>query len=145
MDDNLTFGKRSAIDVFLKEFKESEFTFTLEEGLSNYLKCDIKLDCASLTGWIGQPHMVKKIEKTFGEEVSKLQSYTTPGTPGFKLKKAVDDSERISDELQSRFRTGVGQLMFLIKHSRLDIMSAVRELTKVLGNATEAAYKEMLC
>jgi hypothetical protein len=88
--------------------------------------------------------MVKKIEKTFGEEVSKLQSYTTPGTPGFKLKKAVDDSERILDELQSRFRTGVGQLMFLIKHSRLDIMSAVRELTKVLGNATEAAYKEML-
>jgi hypothetical protein len=78
VDNNLTIGKRSAIDAFLKEFKESEFTFTLEEGLSDYLSCDIQMDRASLTGWIGQPHMVKKIEKTFGEDVSKLQSYTIP-------------------------------------------------------------------
>ena len=34
--------------------------------------------------------------------------------------------------------------MFLIKHSRPDLMSAVRELSKVLGKATEAAYKELL-
>jgi hypothetical protein len=93
VDDNLTIGKRSAIDAFLKEFKESKFTFTLEEGMSNYLSCNIQLDHATVTGWIGQLHMVKKIEKTFGEEVSKLQSYTTPGTPGFKLKKAVNNSE----------------------------------------------------
>ena len=34
--------------------------------------------------------------------------------------------------------------MFLIKHSRPDIMSATRELSKALGKATEAAHKEML-
>ena len=34
--------------------------------------------------------------------------------------------------------------MFLIKHSRPDLMSAVRELSKVLGKATPAAYKELL-
>jgi hypothetical protein len=50
----------------------------------------------------------------------------------------------ISDELQSRYRTGVGQIMYLIKHSRPDLMSAVRELSKVLGKATPAAYKELL-
>ena len=144
VDDNLVVGKRAMIDKFLEEFKGTEFTFTLEEGLSDYLSCDIQLDKEKRTGWIGQPHMVKKIEKTFGEEVSKLQRYTTPGTPGFKVKKPEDDSELISEDLQSRYRTGVGQLMFLIKHSRPDLMSAVRELTKVLGKANEAAYKEML-
>jgi len=35
-------------------------------------------------------------------------------------------------------------LMYLIKHSRPDIANTVRELTKVLGKATPAAYKEML-
>ena len=45
--------------------------------------------------------MVKKIEKTFGEEVKSLQSCKTPGTPGFKIKKLEDDSKLISDELQS--------------------------------------------
>ena len=34
--------------------------------------------------------------------------------------------------------------MFLIKHSRPDLMSAVRELSKVLGKVTPAAYKELL-
>ena len=144
VDDNLVIGKRPTIDKFLEEFKKSEFTFTLEEGLSDYLSCDIQIDRSAKVGWIGQPHMVKKIEKTFGEEVAKLQSYTTPGTPGFKALKTEDESEWISDELQSRYRTGVGQLMYLIKHSRPDLMSAVRELTKVLGKANQAAYKEML-
>jgi len=88
--------------------------------------------------------MVKKIEKAFGKEVANMQNYTSPGTPGFKLLKASEESEMIDDDLQSRFQTGVGQLMFLIKHSRPDLMSAVRELSKVLGKATEAAYKELL-
>ena len=34
--------------------------------------------------------------------------------------------------------------MFLIKHSQPDLMSAIRELSKVLGKATEASYKELL-
>ena len=144
VDDNLVIGKRPKINEFLEEFKGTEFTFTVDEGLSDYLSCDIQLNHETMTGWIGQPHMIKKIEKTFGEEVSKLQSYTTPGTPGFKLQKATSEAEMISDELQSRYRTGVGQLMFLIKHSRPDLMSAVRELSKVLGKATQAAYKELL-
>jgi len=144
VDDNLVIGKRQEIDEFLGEFKKSEFMCTLEEDLNDYLSCDIQMDPETVTGWIGQPHMVKKIEKTFGKEVTNVQNYTTPGTPGFKLLKASEESEMIEDDLQSRFRTGVGQLMFLIKHLRPDLMSAVRELSKALGKATEAAYKELL-
>ena len=102
------------------------------------------MDPETVTGWIGQPHMVKKIEKNFGKEVPNVQNYTTPGTPGFKLHKASEESEMIDDDLQSRLRTGVAQLMFLIKHSRPDHVSAVRELSKALGKAMEAACKELL-
>ena len=35
-------------------------------------------------------------------------------------------------------------LLYLVKHSRPDISNAVRELTKIMDGATEAAYKEML-
>ena len=45
--------------------------------------------------------MVKKIEKTFGEEVKGLKNYQTPGTPGFKIMKLENESEMISEELQS--------------------------------------------
>ena len=29
---------------FLEEFKNTEFTYTLEETLDNYLSCDIQMD-----------------------------------------------------------------------------------------------------
>ena len=144
VDDNLLMGKREAIDYFLTELKSTEFTFTVEETLNDYLSCEVLMDSKERKTWIGQPHMVKKIEKTFGEEVSKLKNYATPGTPGFKVTVPKDDEQTLGDDLQSRCRTGVGQVMYLIKHSRPDLMSVVRELSKVLGKATEAAYKELL-
>ena len=50
----------------------------------------------------------------------------------------------VTKEEQSKYRTGVGMLLFLIKHSRPDIANCTRELSKVLDGATESAYKEML-
>jgi len=47
----------------------------------------------------------------------------------------------LSDEL---YRSGVGMLLYLTKHSRPDISNAVRELSKVMDGATEAHMKMML-
>ena len=52
--------------------------------------------------------------------------------------------EKVTKEEQSKYCTGVGMLLFLIKHSRPDIANCTRELSKVLDGATESAYKEML-
>ena len=88
--------------------------------------------------------MVKKIIKEFGDEVSNLSKYATPGTPGQGIVRPNEGEEIQDPKVQSRYRSGVGMLMYLIKHSRPDISNAVRELTKVLGKATPTAYKEML-
>jgi hypothetical protein len=68
----------------------------------------------------------------------------TPGTPGLNLIKTDDEELRLSKELHARYRTGVGMLLFLIKHSRPDLCNATRELSKCLDGPNEAAYKEML-
>ena len=101
VDDNLVLGKTKAIDKFMEEFKSTEFTYTVEDTLDDYLSCEVLVDEDKKTGWIGQPHMVKKIEKTFGEEVKSLKEYKTPGTPGFKIQKPEEESEMIEEELQS--------------------------------------------
>jgi hypothetical protein len=144
VDDNYTLGKAKALERFLEELKQTEFTFTVERNLADYLSCEIRQDAQRKNAWVGQPHMVKKIEKTFAEEIKGLHTYQTPGTPGFKVVKPKQGETILPPDLQSRYRTGVGMLMYLIKHSRPDIMNACRELTKVLGNCTVAAYKEML-
>ena len=67
----------------------------------------------------------------------------TPGTPGFTILRD-ENIARINDKKQLKYHTGVGMLLFLIKHSRPDIANCTRELSKVLDGATLSAYKEML-
>jgi hypothetical protein len=144
VDDNLVVGHRRSIDKLMRQLDDSFLSYTKEENLVDYLSCEIQLNDDRTQAWLGQPHMVKKIVKTFGDEVKGLPVYTTPGTPSFGILKPQEGEEIQDQDIQHRYRSGVGMLMYLIKHSRPDIANAVRELTKVLGKATPAAYKEML-
>ena len=113
----------------------------MEETLKDYLSCEIEDATEGL--WLGQPHMMKKIEDKFGDQVSKLPKCKTPGTPNMRLSKPTEEDQMVGPEEQSLCRTAVGMLMFCVKHSRLDIMNPTRELSKLLGKATPGAMKEM--
>jgi len=143
VDDGFACGKLQELLKFFKEVKEL-LKLTTEESMGDYLSCEVKFNEDKTRAWLGQPHMIKKIEKVFGEKVSRLREYQTPGTPGFGVVRPKDDSERISSEMQSEYMSGVGMLLYLVKYSRPDIANAVRELTKCMDGATPAAYKEML-
>ena len=67
----------------------------------------------------------------------------TPGTPSFNVTRPTNDSEKISAEQQTIYRSAVGTLLQFVKHSRPDIANSVRELSKCMDSATEAAFKEM--
>jgi hypothetical protein len=144
VDDNLTCGDRAAIDQTLQELRENGFNLTVEPELKDYLSCEIHFSKDRKKAWVGQPHMVKKIQKTFGDEVKGLQTYRTPGTPNQGLVRVKDEMDKVSQEQHSRYRTGVGMLLYMIKHSRPDMANAIRELTKCLDGPSKAAYKEML-
>ena len=45
---------------------------------------------------------------------------------------------------QHLYRSGVGTLLYLIKHSRPDICNGVRELSKVMDRGNSAHFEEML-
>jgi hypothetical protein len=45
--------------------------------------------------------------------------------------------------MQTKYRSGVGILLYLIKYSRPDLANVVRELSKCMDGASLAAYKEM--
>jgi len=143
VDDGFSLGKVEELLHFFKQL-EAYLKFITEESMGDYLSCEVKFNEDKTRAWLGQPHMIKKIEKVFGEKVARLREYKTPGTPGFGIVRPKDDSERISSEMQSEYMSGVGMLLYLVKYSRPDIANAVRELTKCMDGATPAAYKEML-
>ena len=90
---------------------------TADEGIKDYLSCEVLLNCTKKRGWIGQPHMIKKIEMKFGEQVQLLRKTGTPGTPGKRIKAKFDLDESLPEKQQSQFRSGIGMLLFLVKHS----------------------------
>ena len=71
----------------------------------------------------------------------KMQLYDIPETGGGKVQCPMTEEELISDEEQSEFRSGVGSLLYLLKHSRPDLSNSVCELTKVMDGANKAHQK----
>jgi hypothetical protein len=82
--------------------------------------------------------------RKFGEEIKKMRKYLTPGTPRFKIQKSTDDLGIINDDLQRKYRSGVGMLLYLTKYSRPEISNIVRELSKCMNAASWGSYQELL-
>ena len=107
------------------------------------LSFEIRLNSKRTKTWIGQPHLLQNLEKKFGNDVQYRRSTKNPGTPNFEIVCPTNDDEKISPEKQKQYCSGVGMLLYLVKHSHPDIANAVRELSKVLDGANMAAYKEI--
>ena len=142
VDDCLCIGDKRAIDDAIAGISK-HFTMKLEYGLQDYLSCEIVIDDKREKVWIGQPHLIKKIENVFGDLVRKLPDYKTPGTPHHRITKPKEDATVLSEEEMKLYRTGVGMLLYLVKYSRPDIANAVRELSKGMKEATPDAMKEL--
>ena len=142
VDDSLLIGNMTAIDATIRDLKKEGFNLNIEGSLDDYLSCEITILDDNSMGWIHQPHLITKIEKKFGIFVKNIQMYKTPGTPGLNILRSP--GAKIDAEKQSMYRTGVGMLLYLVKHTRPDIANPVRELSKCLDGTSPAAYKEML-
>ena len=129
----------------LKQGLEKAFTVKVEETLNDYLSCEILINQEEGRAWIGQPHLLKRLDTNFGDLVKSKQEYLTPGTPNITITKVKEgEPGRVSKAIQSKYRSGVGMLLYLVKHSRPDIANAVRELSKAMDGANEGAWKELL-
>mgnify|MGYP002812946830 CR=1 FL=1 len=108
-----------------------------------YLSCNTIFDGEHKKSCLGQPHLIKNLENKFGDLVKTIQKYRTPWTPGQGVLRPKEGDERITEEEQTTDRSGVGMLLYLVKHSRPDISNAVRELSKSMDGASPAAFKEL--
>jgi len=144
VDDCLMIGKQEAIDDAIAGLEKSGFKLKIENELTDYLSCNIIFNKSKTKAWVGQPHLLKNLREKFGERVKKLQMYRTPGTPGYGvLRPEKDDPMQVSKEEHTIYRSGVGMLLYLVKHTRPDIANITRELSKVMDKPTKAAMKEL--
>ena len=145
VDDTMCVGDRKAIDELKKQL-EQHFSIKDEGSMEEYVGCTVtRGNQGTLT--MRQPHLLRKIEKEFGEEVDQVRAYSTPaGTREtiMKIKEKDNDLIGLEPSMQTRYRSGVGILLYLVKFSRPDISNSVRELSKVMDKATESHYRSLL-
>ena len=67
----------------------------------------------------------------------------TPGTPRFTARRLQDPEYKVCPEEHETYRSGVGTLLYLTKHSRPDICNPVRELSKTMDAPDPVHLKEM--
>ncbi len=83
VDDNFCVGHKTALMDFVIELREHGLIIKVAEGLTDYLSCKIVISENGRKAWIGQPHLIKKLEnvlKLVGES-AKLQDSRYPWEP----------------------------------------------------------------
>ena len=111
-------------------------------SLEDYLGVQIAQSDDGKKAWLGQLTIINSLEEQFGEKVAKKKMTITPGTPGF-IGGKVDDISKVDEKTQSMYRSGMGTLLYLTKHSKPDITNPVRELSKSMDGASMAHVTEM--
>ena len=67
----------------------------------------------------------------------------TPGTPRFTARRLENEEDKVNAKDHETYRSGVGTLLYLTKHSRPDISNPVRELSKTMVAPAQAHLREM--
>jgi len=116
VDDNLIVGSKKAIDNATKKIKEV-FSVTVSPIATEYLGCEINVAENYSCGWIVQSDLYKNLEKKFGNMLKGQRATETPSTPGFHVVRNIPEAIYISDHDQKLYRSGVGMLLFLVKHT----------------------------
>lgn len=134
VDDYLVVGPK---DKVLEGKKEMMERFDCDEvgPLREYVGCKADYDVQGGRLKFTQPVMLQSFNDEF--DLPEGQDPTTPATPGSILV-PVAERNKLSKTDQTKYRSGVGKLLHMMRWSRPDILNAVRELSKFMSGASEA-------
>ena len=127
IDNMLSIGKEEAIDDAI-EVLQGHFQVKDPTSLEDYLGVQIVQSDDDKKVWLGQPTILKSLEKQFGEKVAKKKMTITPATTGF-IGGKMDDISKVDEKTQSMYRSGVGTLLYLDGAS----MPHVTEMYRVIN------------
>ena len=85
----------------------------------------------------------QKFGKEIWKEAMKHRLGLTPGTPRLVAMRITEDRDKLGAKEHATYRSSVGALLYLTKHSRPDLFNAIREISKTLDKPAPIHLKEM--
>jgi hypothetical protein len=138
VDDSITAGEERLIEDTITSLQKV-FKVKFKGTLEDYLGCEVVKEEEGF--WIGQKRI---IEDLIGKSKDFLsgRAFETPTINRYVVERGVE--EPLEERKQVLFRSGVGSLLYLVKHSRQDIANCVREISKVMDRAGYNHWKALL-
>jgi hypothetical protein len=140
VDDCFVVGDKAAVKKALSEI-QGVFSITRSENIEDFIGCNIKRDGNKIL--LSQPDLIKKMVEKFESKIKDLKEYETPAPASSHIIRCTEEEVGLSDDEQKDFRSGVGSLLYLLKHSRPELSNSVRELSKVMDRANKAHEKAL--
>ena len=85
--------------------------------LEDFVGCMIKRDLAKTTLNISQPDIINNMTEVFNEDMKSLMTFNTPDIPHNRIVSNQERDTKISYDIQNRHSSGVGLLLYLVRHS----------------------------
>ena len=95
-------------------------------------KCEVKEKRSKMSD---ENEKAKHIEEEFEKKEMKVKDLDIP---------TRNEKEKMKKKNQTRYRSEVGLLLYLLKHVRIDLFKSVRELVKVIDGAMKEHEKMMI-
>jgi Reverse transcriptase (RNA-dependent DNA polymerase) len=77
VDDCYVVGSDGNLDRFIEEIQK-EFKIKIQDSPTDYLSCELRFDEEKKRAWMGQPHLIKRLEKAFGDWFRRRKFVTLP-------------------------------------------------------------------
>ena len=91
-----------------------------------------------------QSELLKKLERIFFKDIEKLTSREIPLGTNQRIIQPKNDVTLISKIDQTKYRSGIRMLLYLVKYSRPNLSNAIHELSKVNDRATKDYVDSLL-
>ena len=141
IDDSTIIGTRENIDKIITKIK-TIFTIKIERELNDFLKCNIFSNKNKNEYWILQNYLVSKLITIFGKMLKKIRQINISGTPRGVQKIINKINEKLLIDKYKKFRSGINNLIYLLKYSKLEFSNTIRELSRYFSGPSEKKTKK---
>jgi hypothetical protein len=93
--------------------------------METFVGCKIINNKERDTVYIHQPKLIKHLKQEFGALVKSLKDFQTPAPPRSMVKRPDKEHTLVPADEQTKFRSAVGILLYLVQHSRFDIADSI--------------------
>ena len=113
--------------------------------LEYFLRCTIKRGLNNTTLNISQPHLIAKITQGFNNDVQFITPLNTLDTPHKGIVRKQEMGTKISKDIQKRYQSCIGSLLYLVKLSHPESSKSVCEMSKCTDEANMIHCKALIC